>query len=82
MSEQTTLREADPLAEVMQRERQLLDPRVRCQPHLVRALLHPDFLEHGASGRMWSCSPSEPTVSNVPVCAVPSGFTRKGKAGA
>ena len=40
-------------AEVIRREKQLLDPEVRSQPELVRALLHPDFIEFGASGRIW-----------------------------
>jgi hypothetical protein len=47
------MEEADSLAEVVARERQLLDPRFRRQPQLVRALLDPDFMEYGASGRMW-----------------------------
>lgn len=41
-------------AEVIRRERQLLDPEVRRQPDLVRALLHPEFIEFGASGRIWN----------------------------
>ncbi len=45
--------EADPLAEVVARERQLLDPQIRRQPRLVRLLLDPDFVEYGASGRVW-----------------------------
>ena len=53
----------------MQRERQLLDPRVRCQPHLVRALLHPDFLEYGASGRMWNVD------ATVEALAAEAGFS-------
>lgn len=40
--------------EVIHRERQLLDPEVRRQPELVRALLHPEFVEFGASGRIWN----------------------------
>ena len=40
-------------AAVIRREKQLLDPEVRRQPELVRALLHPDFIEFGASGRIW-----------------------------
>lgn len=40
--------------EVIHRERQLLDPEVRRQPDLVRALLHPEFVEFGASGRIWN----------------------------
>lgn len=41
-------------AEVIHRERQLLDPEVRRQPDLVRALLHPEFVEFGSSGRIWN----------------------------
>jgi len=41
-------------AEVIRRERQLLDVEVRRQPDLVRALLHPEFVEFGASGRIWN----------------------------
>lgn len=44
----------DACAEVIRRERRLLDPEVRRQPHLVRALLHPEFVEFGASGRIWN----------------------------
>jgi hypothetical protein len=40
-------------AEVIRRERQLLDPEIRRQPDLVRALLHLEFVEFGASGRIW-----------------------------
>ena len=39
--------------EVIRREQQLLDPEVRRQPDLVRALIHPEFVEFGASGRIW-----------------------------
>lgn len=35
-------------------ELSLLDPAVRRDPQKVRALLTPDFLEFGASGRTWS----------------------------
>lgn len=41
-------------AEVTRRERQLLDPEIRSKPDRVRALLHPDFVEFGASGRIWN----------------------------
>lgn len=41
-------------AEVIRRERQLLDPEVRRQSDLVRALLHPEFVEFGASGHIWN----------------------------
>ncbi len=40
--------------EVIQRERQLLDPKVRNQPDRMRELLHPEFFEFGASGRIWN----------------------------
>ena len=40
-------------AEVIRKECQLLDPEVRNQPDLVRALIHPQFVEFGASGRIW-----------------------------
>jgi ribonuclease HI len=41
-------------AEIIRRERQLLDPEVRRHRDLVRALLHADFVEFGASGRIWN----------------------------
>ncbi|MFF4349616.1 DUF4440 domain-containing protein [Streptomyces sp. NPDC001530] len=34
-------------------ELRLLDPEIRRSPELVGALLHPDFYEFGASGRIW-----------------------------
>ena len=40
-------------AEVIRRERQFFDPEVRRQPDRLRALLHPEFIEFGASGRIW-----------------------------
>jgi hypothetical protein len=43
----------DDLCRVVERELALLDPRVRRDPAQVRALLHPDFVEYGASGRVW-----------------------------
>jgi hypothetical protein len=44
--------EAD-LQEIVRRELALLEPGVRGDAERVLALLHPDFLEHGASGRVW-----------------------------
>ncbi len=41
-------------AEAISRERQLIDLEVRRRPDLLRALLHPEFVEFGASGRMWN----------------------------
>ncbi|MFI5944044.1 DUF4440 domain-containing protein [Streptomyces uncialis] len=47
---------ADALSAVdaaVQGELRLLDPDVRPSPELVGALLHPEFTEIGASGRLW-----------------------------
>lgn len=41
-------------AEVIRRECQLLNSQIRRQPNLVRALLHPEFGEFGASGQIWN----------------------------
>jgi hypothetical protein len=49
-------------AEVIRKERQLLDQEVRCQPDLLRALLHPEFVEFGASGRIWN---AESIIENL-----------------
>ena len=59
----------DDLAQVVHLERVLLDPAVRANGDRVAALLHPDFLEHGASGRVWDRAsvlealPAEPGVA-------------------
>lgn len=48
---------ADPdIAEVIRRELMLLDPDVRASGNLVLELLHPDFVELGASGRRWDAA--------------------------
>ncbi|SDK31765.1 hypothetical protein SAMN04487820_106294 [Actinopolyspora mzabensis] len=39
--------------EVVAHELELLEPRVRDDPETVRALLHPEFTEFGASGAVW-----------------------------
>jgi hypothetical protein len=39
--------------QVVERELALLDPEVRADATRMRALLHPDFAEFGASGRVW-----------------------------
>lgn len=39
---------------VVANERRLLDPRVRADPDAVRAMLHEEFTEFGASGTVWS----------------------------
>ncbi|MGJ3561425.1 DUF4440 domain-containing protein [Streptomyces sp. INA 01156] len=41
-------------------ELKLLDPEVRRSPERVGALLHPEFLEFGASGRIWTVTRSSP----------------------
>jgi hypothetical protein len=44
------------LAEVLHREILLLKPGMRADADAVLALLHPDFLEFGASGRVWDAT--------------------------
>jgi ribonuclease HI len=39
--------------QVIESELALLDPAVRTDATRMRALLHPDFVEFGASGRVW-----------------------------
>jgi hypothetical protein len=41
------------VATVVQCELALLLPEVRRDPQRMRALLHPDFVEYGSSGRVW-----------------------------
>ena len=41
------------IATVVQCELALLLPEVRRDPQRIRALLHPDFVEYGSSGRVW-----------------------------
>ncbi len=46
---------SDPgLAEVVRRERRLLETSCRASALLLSELLHPEFVEHGASGRVWT----------------------------
>ena len=42
------------LSHVVALELRLLDPRARADRREVEALLHPDFREVGASGRVWN----------------------------
>ncbi len=42
------------IATVMALERRLLHPEVRASPAALEALLDPEFLEIGASGRLWT----------------------------
>jgi hypothetical protein len=43
----------DDFSGALQGELRLLDPATRADPQLTRSLLHPDFTEFGASGRIW-----------------------------
>ncbi|WP_043624867.1 nuclear transport factor 2 family protein [Nonomuraea candida] len=46
----------DPVAAAVAGELRLLDPEVRSSAELMAGLLHPEFREIGASGRLWSRS--------------------------
>ena len=56
MSETAEFWSDEDLAEVVRRELRLLEPECRARPAAVLALLHPDFLEFGASGRRWDAA--------------------------
>jgi hypothetical protein len=56
----------DELDQVIGREMRLLDPRVRASAEAVSALLHEDFREFGASGRIWDRDSIVPAVSADP----------------
>jgi len=56
MSETAEFWSDEDLREVVRRELQLLEPECRSRPAAVLALLHPDFLEFGASGRRWDAA--------------------------
>ena len=51
--------------EVIRLERVLLDPVVRADAERTRALLHPDFVEFGASGRQWDRSSISAVTSGI-----------------
>lgn len=65
------------LDDVVHLEQLLLDPAVRSDGGRVEALLHPDFVEHGASGRVWDrdgvveALPADPAVIGEAVDFVP-----------
>lgn len=65
------------LAEVVRRERRLLDPAVRCRPEEVEGLLHPEFVEIGSSGKIWdrpaiiAALSADPAVPGEPVDVEP-----------
>ncbi len=56
----------DELDQVIGREMRLLDPRIRASAEAVNALLHEDFREFGASGRVWDRDSIVPAVSADP----------------
>jgi len=65
------------LAIVADLERSLLDPDVRADPAAVARLLHPDFEEIGASGRLWereelisALAQEEPTSHSLEVLSL------------
>lgn len=59
------------LADVVAGEKRLLDPAFRADETSLRELLHPDFLEYGASGTVWTLDavlrqlPRDPAVDGV-----------------
>lgn len=65
------------LTEVVRRELQLLDPSLRASGKSVVELLHPDFVEYGASGRIWNAAAitsalqADPRVSGKAVDLLP-----------
>jgi len=62
---------AEGYAEVVRRELLLRDPGVRADPGRVRQLLHPEFVEFGASGRIWD---AENVVEALEPDPVPHGL--------
>jgi hypothetical protein len=40
--------------QVARREVELLDPAIRADARRLDELLHPNFVEHGVSGRIWT----------------------------
>jgi hypothetical protein len=65
----------DDLAEVVRRERLLLDPAVRADPAAAGALLHPELTEIGRSGRVWDRASITAMMADDPsVTGVAEGF--------
>jgi hypothetical protein len=56
----------DELDQVIGSEMRLLDPRVRASAEAVTALLHDEFREFGASGRVWDLASIVPAVTADP----------------
>jgi hypothetical protein len=61
------------LDQVIGREMRLLDPRVRTSAEALTALLHEDFREFGASGRVWDRASIVPAVTADPGAAATVG---------
>lgn len=53
--------------EIPELEQQLLDPRIRSDRAALEALLDPDFMEIGQSGRMWDRSDVLSDLPDTPV---------------
>lgn len=53
-------------------ELRLLDPEIRRSPELVGTLLHPEFHEFGASGRIWDRASISAALTG---CATSREFT-------
>jgi hypothetical protein len=61
------------LDEVIGLEMHLLDPQVRASAEAITELLHEDFREFGASGRVWDRGSIVPAVAADPGVAVTVG---------
>jgi ribonuclease HI len=51
------------LAEIVRRELRLLEPDCRVRSAAVLELLHPEFLEFGASGRRWDAASTAESIA-------------------
>ncbi len=60
------------LTEVVRREQQMLDPAIRASGARVLELLHPDFVEYGASGQIWD------RTSIIAALSAEPGVSREG----
>jgi hypothetical protein len=65
-----TTSEPDDLSQVISNELQLLDPAVRACSAAVRALLHDEFREFGASGSTWDRATVVTAMTEAPGEAV------------
>ncbi len=67
MSDRAEAVEDPEIAEVVRRELLLLDPTVRASRDRTLGLLHPDFVEFGASGRRWDAERVAASMAQAPV---------------